>query len=95
MALLKKVKIYSVARIYAVMSAFIGLILGLLNMALFLLSKNEGEALGITPLYGYGGLVLFPLVYGISGFVFGASSAYLYNLVSKYIGGIEFEIDKK
>ena len=95
MAILKKVKIYSLARMYSIISAFMGFIFGLLNILLFLVSKNDSTNLGVTPSYGYGGIILFPLIYGITGFIFGAFSAYLYNLVSRHIGGIEFEIDKK
>ncbi len=34
-------------------------------------------------------LIIFPIVYGIIGFVAGAITALIYNLVAKFTGGIE------
>ena len=37
--------------------------------------------------------VLAPIMYGIMGFVFGALAGLVYNLVAKWTGGIEFEVE--
>jgi hypothetical protein len=42
-----------------------------------------------------GGLVLglfAPVFYGVIGFIFGALGAFLYNLMAKWLGGIEMQI---
>ena len=43
-----------------------------------------------------GALVLglfMPVLYGVFGFIFGAISAALYNVIARWIGGIEVEVE--
>lgn len=37
--------------------------------------------------------LLAPVMYGVMGFVFGVISAALYNLIARWVGGIEFEVE--
>jgi hypothetical protein len=37
-------------------------------------------------------LVLFPILYAIVGFIAGAFTAAVYNLVAKWTGGVEIEV---
>ncbi len=37
--------------------------------------------------------VFMPFLYSFMGFIFGLLGAYIYNLVAKWVGGIEFEIE--
>ena len=37
--------------------------------------------------------VLAPIMYGAMGFIFGALAGLVYNLVAKWTGGIEFEVE--
>jgi len=37
--------------------------------------------------------ILFPILYGVMGFIFGVVSAAIYNLVAQWIGGIEVEVE--
>ena len=46
---------------------------------------------GIAAL-GLGAIIIFPIIYGILGFIVGAFGALIYNLVAKWIGGIEVEV---
>lgn len=59
---------------------------------LMLLSFSFSPAETRPPL---GILIAAPLFYLIFGFVFTAISAWLYNLVAKWIGGIEFTTQEK
>lgn len=43
--------------------------------------------------FGVGFAILAPVFYGVMGFVTGALGALIYNLVAKWIGGIEVEVD--
>lgn len=52
-------------------------------------SIGMGVAVGI----GLGMAVLMPALYGVMGFVSGIVSALVYNLVAKWIGGIQFELE--
>ncbi len=51
---------------------------------------------GKTPFAGVVGIVLavlMPVLYGAIGFVSGAIGALLYNLLAKWVGGFELELD--
>jgi hypothetical protein len=45
---------------------------------------------GPTPPFFNGMFILMPIFYAVFGFVFTAVGAWLYNVMYKYIGGIEF-----
>ncbi len=55
---------------------------------------QENAAAGAAAL---GGLVvmglLMPVIYGVMGFILGIISAALYNLIARWIGGIEVEVE--
>ena len=44
-------------------------------------------------IFGTGFAILAPFLYAAMGFVFGAIGAFIYNLVAKWIGGIEVEVE--
>lgn len=37
--------------------------------------------------------VVFPIMYGVMGFLLGALAAALYNLIARWVGGLEFEVE--
>ena len=37
--------------------------------------------------------ILFPVIYAVFGFIGGVVGAWLYNLIARWVGGIEFEVD--
>ena len=39
------------------------------------------------------GIVCVPIIYGMIGFVIGALGALIYNLIAKWLGGIEIELE--
>ena len=98
----KKLGVLSIAKIQAVVGAIVGLLIGILYFIIFavfgavimgLAGKQGAAAGGITIVYGIAALIGFPIFYGILGFVGGAIVSLIYNLVAKYIGGIEFEVE--
>jgi hypothetical protein len=42
-------------------------------------------------MFGFG--IFMPVFYGIFGFIFGVISAAIYNLIARWIGGIEVEVE--
>src|SRR5439155_455632 len=71
-------------------------VIGLILLPFFLLASLIGSMAGghDNPLGAIGGLIfgLFaPIFYGVLGFVFGAIVAFLYNLMAKWLGGIEVQ----
>ena len=42
-------------------------------------------------MFGFG--IFMPIVYGVMGFIFGILMAAIYNLIARWIGGIEVEVE--
>jgi len=84
------------AKIVGVIYSMIGLIVG----TAFSLIAVTGEAVGapvggssrlIETMMGIGAIILFPIVFGVAGFVLGVLSGAIYNLAARIIGGITVE----
>lgn len=73
-------------------------IMGLLIMPVFLLMSVVSRQLppeqraGMM-MFGVGFALAAPVIYAVMGFIFGALGALIYNLVAKWIGGIEVEVE--
>lgn len=90
---LKSIGVLSVAKIMGAMYTLLGLIL----MPFVLIMGMIGAMAGSheNPLGAIGGVVLavcLPIIYGVMGFVVGAISSLLYNLMARWLGGIEIEV---
>jgi hypothetical protein len=74
-------------------------IMGLLFIPFFLLIFVFGHdslaprGFGMIAIGGTAFAFLFPIFYGVLGFVFGALGAFVYNLIAKWLGGIEVEVE--
>lgn len=94
MAELRKLGVLSVAKINAVLSAFMGFLIGIFYAILGALFAAGGTPIipGIPAfLLGFGFVIVFPVFYGIIGFVSGAIFAALYNFFVPLVGGIEMK----
>lgn len=66
---------------------------------IMLISFIAGSSSGI-PGSGFGAmfsgvfLIIMPILYGIFGFIFVAIGCLLYNVIAKFVGGIEIELEK-
>ena len=95
MKVLKKVDLLSAANVLGLMGVVWGLITAVLAV---ILSGIIGTTASILPgaeaAIGVGilSVVILPITYGIVGFVAGVVTALIYNLVSKWIGGIKLDI---
>lgn len=99
MVVLKRVGVMSVAKIFAVLSAIVGLIEGIVlaglgSMMGDMLSGTPVGMLGMSGMFGYTAIIMFPVGGAILGFVGGAIIALLYNIVAGKIGGIEMDLIK-
>jgi hypothetical protein len=99
---IRRVGVWSVARLYGGISATMGLLIG----ACFALAATLGgmagamrqsggglSAGGFGALFGFGAIIILPIVYGVIGLVGGAIGAALYNLFAGMFGGIELETE--
>jgi len=92
----KRVGPWSAARVCGIMNAAMGLIFGALFACIALVGgslaqRNDAGAFGA--LFGVGAIVLLPLFYGVGGVMFGALSAWLYNVFAGMVGGIEVQLE--
>ena len=88
----RRVGVLSVAVIYAVLMGAFGVVLGLIYGVIlgFMLSGGSVFAgIAISLLV----MVILPAFYAAIGFVAGAISAAIYNLVAKFTGGVEIELE--
>jgi hypothetical protein len=98
MVQLKKIGIYSCAKVMGILYAAVGLIFGvfisLFSLALGSLAHNMGESGGFFgALFGVGSIIILPIFYGVLGFVAGAIMAWVYNMVAQSFGGVEMEFE--
>lgn len=60
-------------------------------------AANNNHAGALPAALGVGmfiaGIVVLPIFYGVIGFIIGALGALVYNLVAKWVGGIEIELE--
>jgi len=101
---IKNVGVLSVAKVQGLVMAGIGLIFGIIYGLIFILfgaAMMAANGSGRGGVIGAGGsvlaglifMVVIPIFYGILGFVIGAITGLVYNVASKYVGGIELEME--
>jgi len=96
---IKKFEIFSVAKVHGLLLAFIGLIIGFFfgiimsfaGMVAGGMENNYFLGAGLSSGLGFFAIVLFPIFYGIIGFVAGALGAVFYNLIASWVGGVKIE----
>jgi hypothetical protein len=101
MHIVKSVGVLSVAKIMGLLYGG----LGLLFVPFFLLAAAIGGSAASqqkSPLPGIFGVglgvglaIMMPIFYGAMGFLFGAIGAFLYNVIAKWIGGFELDMELK
>lgn len=97
---IRKIGVLSVAKVFGLVYAGIGLLLGAIvsvfssiGSLLGTLGQGNGNALwGL--LFGVGAIIFLPIFYGVLGFLVTALSAAIYNLAAGLVGGIEIEISE-
>ncbi len=76
--------------------------MGLLFVPFFLLfgmiasvagKQNPDLPAGFGAIFGVGMAIMMPIIYAVMGFIMGAIGAFIYNLISGWIGGIEVELE--
>lgn len=93
MAQLKSVGAVSVAKVFGVMYAAMGLIFGAIFSLIAMAGAATSSEFGpFGALMGVGAIVAFPIFYGIAGAIGGLIMAAIYNFCAKFAGGIEMEI---
>ena len=104
--IINRVRPLSVGKIAAFLYGIIGLFIGAV-IAVFALfgglaagtagagSDTEGPAAAFGALFGVAGIaaiIIAPLFYGFMGFLSAVIMAFIYNVVSRIVGGIEVDV---
>ena len=95
---LKSVGVLSAAKIFGLMYAILGLVMGLLFAAVFAMipfadRANQDIPTWFAPMFGTGAILIMPIFYGCMGFVGGALAAATYNALSGMMGGLELRLE--
>jgi hypothetical protein len=95
---IKSMGVVSLAKLmgllYAALGFLIGALFSLLGGGALLAAGGDEAGLGMGMMAGLGlfAIVLFPVFYGVLGFVSGLICAFLFNLTAKFTGGLEIEV---
>lgn len=93
MAVVRKIGVMSLAKLQAVLMAVVGLIMGIFYALLSLIIGTQLGDVGVGAGLGFLGIIVLPVLYAIFGFIGGAIGALLYNLVAKWVGGVDLEFE--
>ena len=93
MTKIRSIRVFSAAKVNALLYG----ILGLLLAPFFLLGSGLQMIGGGQRISGVAGLIflclVLPFIYAIFGFITGALMAFIYNAIARAIGGIEVELE--
>lgn len=95
MVKLRRVGVLSVGKISAILGVIIGFIVGVIYAFIFVIAGAISGELPFGGIFGIFAVIVFPIMYGIFGFVGGVIEAFLYNLVAGWIGGIELHFEEQ
>ena len=100
---IRRLGVLSVAKTYGMLLFIIGLSFGVIyglvlmifGAAMALGPRSESSALGGagSVVIGLLMMIVIPIFYGILGFIMGALMAALYNLVARFAGGVQIELE--
>lgn len=99
---LRSIGVLSCGKILGIMYALLGLLVGgvfALMAAAGAVMPQPPQANNANPAVMFAGVgiaavVLFPIFYGVMGFVGGIIAAAIYNLVAGLVGGLELDIEQ-
>lgn len=92
---IKHVAPVSLAKVAGMLYAIIGLVIGACVSLMALIGgfgSNSSSGAGIAALFGVGSIVLFPILYGVFGFLAMFVMAWLYNLAAGWVGGVQVDL---
>ena len=99
---IKRMGVFSCAKIYSITLAAMGLIVGVIYGLIFIVlggammaggGRDAGMAGGSTLVIGLVMMIAIPVMYGIIGFVAGIIGALVYNVAAGIVGGLELELE--
>ena len=98
----KRVGVFSLAKIYAITMAAAGVIIGVIYGLIFMAvggammaggGRDSGAAGASSLVIGLIMMVAIPIFYGVLGFIAGLVGGAIYNVAARTVGGIELELE--
>ena len=87
----------SLGKILAGLYALLGIIFGLFFFAISLVgalfSEDSGSGLAVLGVAIFF-IIIVPILYAVMGLIGGIITAWLFNLIAKYTGGVELDIEE-
>lgn len=96
MAVIKRITPGSAFKLGLVLYAILGLVLGVIVELIVLSRMNlpgANQPARNMFVFGPAAIVVLPLLYGLFGGIFAALGAVLYNLASRWVGGLRVDIN--
>ena len=99
---IKRVGVFSCAKIYSVTLAAFGIIIGVIYGLIFMVvggammaggGRDSGPAGVSSFVIGLIMMVAIPIFYGVIGFIAGIIGGLVYNVASGFVGGLEIELE--
>ena len=78
--------------LYAVLGFLFGVFVSLVSLVGAVAPRVDFQGMVVPSVLGLGALIIFPVVYGLIGWILGMIGAALYNVVASFVGGIEIDI---
>ena len=95
---IRRVNPISAAKISGMVGVMLGVLIGACLSLVFMVAGSAAAATSDSRggpffgmLFGAGAIVILPIIYGVFMFVMGLIYAAIFNLASKWVGGLELE----
>jgi hypothetical protein len=91
---IKRIAPLQLGKIFGLLYGIMGLLICPFFLLVFLFApagQNQPKV-GIMA-FGAGFALILPVLYGVVGFIGGIVSAFLYNIIVKWVGGLEVEVE--
>ena len=94
---IRRFGVWSVARLYGLFTAAIGLLVGLVIALASAVGMSAVENPDTPPflagVLGVGAVIILPIFYGCMGLIAGAIGAALYNVLAGVMGGVSIDVE--
>ena len=98
----KRIKVFSHAKLQAVLLGLVGVLCGILYafggliidalVSLEWITFTETPGLSYGTILAFGALIAMPVIFAVCGFLLGIAEAVLYNVFGKWFGGIKIDL---
>lgn len=98
----KRVGVFSCAKMYSITLAAVGLLIGIIYGLIFMVlggamlaggGRDSGMAGGSSFVIGLVMMIAIPIFYGVLGFIGGLIGGLVYNIAAGVVGGLELELE--